>query len=164
MTTFTAFAIDPGKTNGWAYYRAEKIDPKKFEEDSPLEWYNPSWKVGQVTDVQDLELLVETNHTAETHLIVERYLDRPAKLGHKDNDALKVIGAIESLAKHREIPVTLQTSAQAKGFVKDANIRKLGLWTPGNRHAMDAMRHLLFWLIHGPYRRVEFLDGWRFSD
>jgi hypothetical protein len=41
-------------------------------------------------------------------------------------------------------PLWIQTASQAKSFVKDDNIKNLGLWQPGQKHAMDALRHLLY--------------------
>jgi hypothetical protein len=65
-------------------------------------------------------------------------------------------------AKDRDVEMVLQTPAQAKGFVKDANLKKLGVWFPGQRHAMDAMRHLTFWMVNKEGRKDLLTKGWKF--
>lgn len=190
MTTLTVFGVDPGSTNGWAYYQAEVRmtdvvvkEPLTIESgmhistneellavakaqgvdiEYEVEWYNETWQVGQVSTFQELALLVETNHTQLMTLVVERYIQRAGKFGDKNNAALKTIGALEALADYRKIDLVMQMPSQAKGFVHDANIKKLGLWFPGKRHGMDALRHVLFYLIHGPYKRTELLKAWKF--
>jgi hypothetical protein len=44
-----------------------------------------------------------------------------------------------------------------KGFVSDDKIKRAGLWYTGNKHAMDATRHLLYALVnvHGRTDLVE---------
>lgn len=178
MTTFTALAIDPGGTTGWAYYRATKMtDP--FDEikdglnNGMPEWYDEQWKCGQLDNpdhADDLLLLLELNHTAETHVIVERFTPRPGKVGAKLEPAPRYITICEMFCKERNsnllghpTAMHLQNVGQVKPFVKDRNIKKLGLWFPGQRHAMDATRHLLFWLINGCYKRQDLLEkGWKF--
>lgn len=181
MTTFTALAIDPGGTTGWAYYRAEKmVDPfddlKAYPGDiaiadmseipqEAVEWYDEEWTCGQLgpeDHADELLTLLELNHTAEYQVIVERFVPRPGKIGAKLEPAPRYITIAEMFCKERGLEMHLQNVGQVKPFVKDANIKKLGLWTPSQRHAMDGMRHLLFWLCNGPYKRTDLLrKGWK---
>jgi hypothetical protein len=168
MTTFTAIALDPGGTTGWAYYRATKMDP--IYEDEYLEWYDEEWKVGQLgpgDHADDLLRLLELNHTQEYWVICERFIPRPGKIGAKLDEAPRYITVTEMFVKERNLldNYVLQMPAQAKNFVPNPVVKKLGLWYPGQKHAMDAMRHLLFWLVTGPYKNSQadkLLRGWKF--
>jgi hypothetical protein len=61
-----------------------------------------------------------------------------------DYTPAEVIGALRCWALDRyNITLVKQNAATGKGFWTDEKVRKLGLWVPGRRHAMDAMRHLL---------------------
>lgn len=172
MTTFTAIAFDPGGTTGWAWYRATMMPVLDADEQSGLptgarEWYDVEWFTGQLSakdHMDELLLLLETNHTAEYHVITERFVTRPGKIAADQEVARRYNTVMEMFCRERNVPFIQQQAAAAKGFVKNQNIKKLDLWTPGhvNRHAMDAMRHLLFWLTTGPYKRVDLLaKGWK---
>lgn len=45
---------------------------------------------------------------------------------------------------NRDVNLFMQTAAMAKGFFSDDKVKKLGLWVPGKKHAMDATRHYLY--------------------
>jgi hypothetical protein len=40
-----------------------------------------------------------------------------------------------------------QTASQAKGFVSDIQLKRLGLYLPGKQHARDATRHLIYYMV-----------------
>jgi hypothetical protein len=168
MTTFTAIALDPGGTTGWAYYRATKMECPEILPEAKVvyEWYEEEWNVGQLgpdDHADELLLLLETNHTQEYHIICERFIPRPGKIGAKLDEAPRYITIAEMFAKDRGVPLHMQMPAQAKNFVPNTTVKKLNLWYPGQKHAMDAMRHLLFWLVNGPYKRQDILKkGWKF--
>lgn len=177
MTQFTAIALDPGGTTGWASYTATKMEwwdnregPERFE------WYEEHWNCGQFgsDDTEEtIDILLGTMHTTEYHIICERFTVRPGKVGAQLDVAPKIIGEVEAFIKQRnrdieglrthQIKLHMQEVSAAKGFVKDRNIKKLSLWSPGFKHAMDAQRHLLYWMIHGEYKRTDLLrHGWKF--
>ena len=167
MATVTVIGIDPGGTIGWACYRMETM-PIIDDGDDP-EIYDEGWHCGQIDpgsdQVEQLELLIEMNHTAETVVVCERFIPRPDKKDAEETVTLQQIGAIELICRQREIELVLQMPAQAKGFVKDVNLKKLGMWFPGKkwRHAMDATRHVAFYLVNGPMKRRDLMQkGWKF--
>lgn len=178
MTTFTAIAIDPGETSGWAYYRAQMMGINTTASATgtvgtglySYEWYDEEWNVGQIDtskSSEDLILLLEQNHTQEYWVICERFVPRPGKVGAKLDVTPHVIGAVELFIDDRKLRdnYVQQMPAQAKNFVPNATVKKLGLWYPGQKHAMDAMRHLLFWLVTGPYKDSQsdkLIRGWKF--
>jgi hypothetical protein len=81
------------------------------------------------------------------YLVVERFEFRQedSQMRSKiDYTAAEVIGALRALVCDRQgVTLVKQGAAQAKGFWTDDKIQKLALWVPGQKHAMDAMRHLL---------------------
>lgn len=60
-----------------------------------------------------------------------------------ETHSLQLIGVIRLFCELKDIPSTFMLPTEAKAFWTDAKIRKLGLWSPGNIHAMDALRVLL---------------------
>jgi hypothetical protein len=81
------------------------------------------------------------------HVVLERFEDRLDERFRTKIDftAAEVIGALREWAFPLRPVVRLMRSgaSMGKGFWDDDKIKKLGLWVPGQRHAMDAMRHLL---------------------
>lgn len=58
---------------------------------------------------------------------------------------VEAIGVIKLYAEQLMVPILSQTPAQGKRFWTDEKIKKLDLWVPGEPHAMDALRHLLYY-------------------
>jgi hypothetical protein len=60
-------------------------------------------------------------------------------------EPVEVIGVIKLYAILTKTPIIGQAPQQAKSFWTDNKIKKLGLWEEGQPHAMDALRHLLYY-------------------
>lgn len=69
-------------------------------------------------------------------------------------DSVKYIGVVELY--EQEYPgrtgLVMQTAAlgkvqHGKGLVKPDNVRKLGLWSPNSTHAIDALGHVLYYIL-----------------
>lgn len=71
--------------------------------------------------------------------------------------------------KHLTVDYVAQTASMgkitARSFVKRANLVKLGLWdvVDGEMHAMDALGHLLYYMIHNdhPQKMNLLRQGWK---
>lgn len=138
MTT-TIIALDPGGTTGWATVR---LEPRKVTE----------WNCGQLAQTEhhsQLFTLLGMNHTDNCAVVCERFEYRAYSRPGLVLDSREYIGVAKLFCQERNVPFVLQSAAQGKGFVKDQNIKKLGLWSPGWPHAMDAMRHLLYYICNG---------------
>lgn len=123
-------AVDPGKTTGWATYEAGEY---QYGQASPFVFLSDvdSWAL----DTLDV-------------FVVERYTITPQTLKmSRQPDALKIIGVLEWWAVSRDILFVEQTPAEAKSFVTNERLRKLGLYPSGLDHAADAMRHLILYLV-----------------
>ena len=59
----------------------------------------------------------------------------------------QLIGCIETLARLYDIPTYTQMAQQAKHFCTDTKLKEWGLYNPGMRHAMDAVRHACYYLL-----------------
>ena len=122
-------SFDPGRTTGVALIK------KSFE--NAIEVYQAP--PDHALLYQDLE------NINPTEIVYERfqYQRRP----NVDLYPVEVIGVIKLWASTHETKITEQTPAQAKNLVTDDKLKKLSLWEPAKPHAMDALRHLLYYLV-----------------
>lgn len=85
-------------------------------------------------------------------LVVEKFTvtRRTAELSPQPR-AIEVTGVMKFIARRTGATFdNRQTPAAAKKFVPDSQLRKVGLWRPGEDHARDALRHLLLAMtVHG---------------
>ncbi|MCA9340198.1 MAG: hypothetical protein KDA17_04765 [Candidatus Saccharibacteria bacterium] len=140
---FRIIALDPGGTTGWATYSAFR-DPRlrKFDygqigpEEHHLELFN-FLGLQQVEDTQVVCESFEYRNTSRAGLVLV---------------SKEYIGITKLFCLERDIRYTEQTASMAKAFVKDSHIKKLGLWSSKDNHAMDAMRHLLRYITCGPMK------------
>jgi len=98
------------------------------------------------------------NAIRPTVVVMEDYFIYANKLKqHLSSDLFttRIIGAIEGLAGVRNIPVVMHSASQAKGFVTDEKLKAWQMYevTKGQRHARDALRHAVYFLIFGPVGR-----------
>jgi hypothetical protein len=83
---------------------------------------------------------------------------------HEELDQL--IGLQHTMERHGRVRYVEQTASMGKGFVTDEVIKKLDLWYPGYKHAMDATRHLLYYVVNSSdlpisYRHELLRKGWK---
>lgn len=145
MKEFLYLAFDPGGTTGWASLRF-KIDDEYNVEG------RPEWKTGQIGPHQHhgelWTMLWDLNDKPdEFFLITESFEYRNRARAGLVLDSVEYIGVMKLFCAITREDLYKQTAAMGKGFVKDENIKKLGLWSPGNKHAMDAMRHLIYFIV-----------------
>lgn len=149
-------ALDPGGTTGWAKCTLEEV-PDSIDAAGNLHVKRRgvfSWgQMGPHSHHLELQALLETamSETQELHLVTESFQFRQFD-GNRTGVVLvsvEYIGVARLFAlQHPDrVLFTQQTPAEAKGFVTDVKIKKLDLWTPGLPHAMDAMRHLIYYQV-----------------
>lgn len=163
MTTITILALDPGGTTGWAVFQATRI-PHPTE--SKFEYYDMKWKRGQIGPEPHhsaLFTLLGMWGTAEYHIVCESFEYRNRSRAGLVLDSLEYIGIMKLFCAERDKAFHMQTASMGKGFVKDENIKKLSLWFPGQKHAMDATRHLLYYMINtaGIMKHDLLTIGWK---
>lgn len=126
--------LDPGGTIGYAIFRHGELE-----------------RAGQwpVAVIRDIEKLIDAVGPVD-HIIMESYRIYPWMLerhSFSDVPTLRYIGALQMLASQRRIPVTLQAAAVAKEFATDGKLRAWGLYQRGKKHANDAIRHGVHFLL-----------------
>ena len=144
----TILTFDPGGTTGWAMLKGTG----EYDEEANLvEIHDFQITCGQIAEKDhhsQIQLLIETNYRHKTYVICESFKYRNASRYGLDMSAVEYIGIIKLICKDLGIEYSEQSPSQAKGFVPDAKIRSLDLWYPSNRHAMDAIRHMIFALVN----------------
>lgn len=144
MADLVTLAVDPGKTTGWALSHDNvltKSGEASFDDFCSL--------LDDLFNYRRYDGSHDTNRPAE--IVAERYVITPrtAKLSQQTT-ALEVIGILRYVAFLDEIPLTLQTPADAKRFATNDRLEARGwLQRPlaANDHANDAIRHLLTFLV-----------------
>jgi hypothetical protein len=164
MSNFGVVALDPGGTTGWATFNCDKIENPL---DGVTEYVDWSWGRGQLDwndHHNDLDVLLGTLQVQDYTVVCEGFEYRNRARAGLVLVSRDYIGVAKRFCQERKVPYVEQTAAQAKGFVADRHIRKLGLWYSGNKHAMDATRHLLYYLIHtegGEVSKSLLTRGWK---
>jgi hypothetical protein len=146
-------ALDPGGTTGWCWYK--QGPPEQLQR-------------GQISEAEHhlrLEKLLEEVATATGRnrlvIVCERFEFRQ---DDRDRDKIdyiagEYVGVVKRFWQQHQrqgvIDLVMQSAAQVKGRGKhrtsktfwgdDSRLRKLGLWIPGQPHAMDATRHYLYY-------------------
>lgn len=169
--------MDPGGTTGWATYTADHmVDPTHVDGDSPSvgmhEFYNEKWACGQIGPEEHhykLDRLLSHMHTQEFVVVCESFEFRNLDRRDRNNINLmsrEYIGVVKRWHQALEpegyngpdVKLVLQTASLAKSFIPDSGpqankkIREAGLWYPNQKHAMDATRHLLWYLVNREQR------------
>jgi hypothetical protein len=160
-------ALDPGGTTGWAMWQDT---PMKF--DPPLDHFTCG-QIGPQEHHEDLYAHLEFLQTSEFILICETFEFRQQDVEIRMGINLmsrEYIGVAKLFAAQRmSSPVVLQSPGLAKSFIPDkkkngmeanAKLKAMGLYVPGSPHAMDAMRHLIYYMVNRE-RRVDLIQSWR---
>jgi hypothetical protein len=151
-------ALDPGGTTGWATYsalwRPGTNKPYSYEK----------WDCGHMGPEphhEQLNIWLGMQRVQNYTVVCERFDDR--QTGHKvDLIAGEYIGVVKKYCYEEEVDLVMQMPGVAKPFTKNDNLKKLGLWQGTKwKHAMDAERHLLWYMINGEPHRHDLLEmGW----
>lgn len=130
-------AVDPGKMTGVALFEffedgvPELLESHEFLRDELEAW---------------LETKLLKNYTGDDiEVVAERF-----KIGDIDAPwSLQELGVLSFLSRKGGWgEPTLQTPADAKAFVSNEKIKKLGYWHKGGAgHALDAVRHGVLYMV-----------------
>lgn len=126
MVPSRVVAIDPGKTTGFAVWPDIKADqdPDTLNFGRRLEAWLSAWN-------------------GPTVVVVERFIINVNTVGHSQAPwSLELIGVARYLAFKHHCEFVLQSPSDAKKFMSNERLKKLGWYFPGKVHANDALRHL----------------------
>ena len=120
-------AIDPGKTTGVAVWSGD------VHADQDEDWLRCCHR---------LEAWLAA-WSGPTVVVIERFIINVNTVGNSQAPwSLELIGVARYLAHKYGADYVLQTPADAKNFMKDERLKKLGWHRKGKVHANDALRHL----------------------
>lgn len=132
-------ALDPGGTTGWAAWEPDE-----------------GFSHGQIGPDEHHELLYQllgrfyVGH--DKVMIACESFDFRKFDGNRAGINLisrEYIGVTKLFAKQfKGVSVHLQSPGEGKGFVNDEKLKALNLWVPGQKHARDAYRHLIYFLVN----------------
>jgi hypothetical protein len=143
-------AIDPGGTTGWAQYDDQQVIPK-FR----------CGQFGPEDHHQQLYNFLETWHSDESILISERFDFRGDDRADINLMAREYIGVMNLFAQENDVEIEWQWPFEGVGkssFVQPHNLQALKIWVVGGSnvwvHAMDAYRHLLYYMTAKPRENI----------
>jgi hypothetical protein len=133
-------ALDPGQTTGVAVFEDGKLKDQLQIKTWPMVDCVQSFR--HIFDVHKPKCVVfESYQVYEWKTEDHTWSQIPT---------VQVIGCIQTLLILQNIPYFTQTAQVAKQFVSDEKLEEWGYWFKGIRHARDAIRHGLYFLLFGP--------------
>ncbi len=143
-------SLDPGETTGWSIWDCNQMPHMGYRmvECGQL----PTWDKDNHTIITCVKRFPELLDFNPDYVIMESYRVYEWKAdSHSWSDVptLRIIGSMETRFIDRDIPYSMQTAQQAKGFVKDEMLKQWGFYERGQRHSRDSMRHALYFLLFG---------------
>ena len=166
MTTFRRIAFDPGGATGWATYTSQ-VDAAGKHTDvkwlcGTFDWEDHHKDLYNMCEEQRVQ-----NYKVITESFEFRQFDKVQRAGI-ELISKEYIGVLRCYGQIEGVPIIQQTAASAKKFMPDKgpmankHLRVMGLWVPGrdNRHAMDAYRHLVFYLVNKD-RLFDIVESWK---
>lgn len=133
-------ALDPGETTGVAIY-TQKKSPGQVDR---------FWKRLQVVTHQEVwELLAKE----DPHVVIAESFVQSTGAGATNFGAVEINGVIKLYQQLTDKPIVWQ-GRQIKNFWDDEKLKTVTLWEKGQKHAMDATRHMLYYLMQ--VQRIDF--------
>lgn len=133
-------ALDPGKTTGWALFTGCT--------------FVSAGQLATSSQQEALQLLEVRLFEAKPTLVVIEdyrvYANRTQQHAGSSLSTPRLIGMIETLLLQRSIPFHKQPAGVAKQFVTDDRLRAWDLYSRGLKHARDAIRHGVYYVLFPP--------------
>lgn len=151
MTTCRVIALDPGGTTGWATATWDKMPIVEGGKPEQMNWQTASGQLGPDEHHVQLYELLEMQRVQEYRVISESFEYR--LMDRRDRQGVSLMSkeyiGVAKLYCWTELGVDLIQfqAGQSKPFTTDAVLKKLGLWSWRDKHAMDAYRQLFFYLV-----------------
>lgn len=120
-------SFDPGGTTGWCLYGPGN-ETGVGQLETP-QHHQELWELLEQTNPGTIVYEEFYNQTTAAELISKEY-----------------IGVLKLYAQQFVCRIVGQSPSQGKHFWTDSKIKELGLWVPGKPHAMDALRHMLYFV------------------
>lgn len=147
-------AIDPGGTTGLAWYNFHGYDFYDTRPGTAMpRGFGPAAvQIDMLIAQFDPDLIVVEKFTINASTI--------QKSREGSNLAIELVGVTRFLAKQSGKPLEEQSPADAKNFVTDEKLRRIGWYVAGPDHARDALRHVLLASVrHGVVNPAVFIGS-----
>lgn len=138
-------ALDPGGTTGACLFNpTRETNQVETEQLGPHEHHKELWEFLGETLAEALRC------NSKLHIVCESFEFRQTERHRPFINYIprEYIGVVKLFCSIHSPNTGLfyyeQKAAHAKGFFDDAKVKKLTLWVPGRKHAMDATRHYLY--------------------
>lgn len=135
-------ALDPGETTGYCIF-----DTRQGHIELIAQGQLKTWPIeNAVNNLTPILMGIQ-------HVVFESYQVYKWKTDEHTNSqvpTVQVIGCIKTLCTQRSLPYTTQTAQIAKTFSPDQRLKDWDLYIAGQRHACDAIRHAIYFLLFGP--------------
>lgn len=134
-------AFDPGETTGYACFEASEDDVKLVQQGQVKTWPLDEGLRNiefVITAMQPDKVVFESYQVYEWKASEHSWSQVPT---------IQIIGMIRTLLLQMAIPEHTQTAQIAKNFCTDEKLTEWGYWIKGARHARDAIRHALYYLL-----------------
>jgi hypothetical protein len=138
----TILALDPGETTGYSVFHAASETIEMVASGQVKTWPMKNC-------VTELANLLNQKPTLVVHEVYSIYEWKTDTHAWSDVPTLRVIGSLETLCIQAGIPYISQTAQVAKGFCTDEKLKAWGFYQQGQKHARDAIRHGLYFLLFG---------------
>lgn len=159
MPTRLILSFDPGGTTGFARYYLRDQEPQySGQTDRHI---TEGWTGGQIGPGKHHKKLWAFLAREEPDWIVCEDFNYEPGHDHVELISRDYIGIIELYCQltHKKLYMQPRTIMSTE-WVKDAKLKLLGLYIPGQPHRNDATRHLV-WHVVQTLRRKEILNGLR---
>lgn len=140
--------LDPGETTGYTVFQGNGTSPPTLLEAGQI--------ITKTVESGHENLSEAFDKIKPDHVVFENYLVYSWKAqehSFKELVTPQIISVIKILCKVNGIKYDMQMAGQAKGFVDDDKLRAWGFWHKGKRHARDASRHGIYWLLFTHFTR-----------
>lgn len=150
--------LDPGETTGVAVMECGLAEAPNVVEQIQINTKDPE---SATMSLMELFARVRPKHVVMEDYRV--YKHKQEEHTHSDLMTPQVIGMVKFLCVQNKILPSMQMASQAKGFVDDDKLRAWGLWIRGKKHARDAIRHGIYYLLftHTSKKERERQDAYR---
>ena len=146
-------AVDPGKTTGYWLFNADGessiTSPAKFAGGQLAQWDFIEWMERHLKDFAPLEIVCETFQVTQRSL-----QQRGERLW-----SVEQIGILQYLCRKNGWSYTEQSPSDAKNFVSDEKLKRIGWYIKGMEHSRDAARHAVLYAV-----RQNLLNPLRLTD
>ena len=130
---------DPGMTTGWCHLSVHDDDLGVFDcgEADHLQVGNMLY--------DNPSLMAAVSKPIEVVFVVEKFTMSPGKT--QQPWSLETTGLIRYFATRYHIEFVEVRPSEHKPLIKDEVVKRAGLWQPGQGHAMDSVRCVMYYLI-----------------